>query len=87
LPFDGTLPKTQACDWGVDIAVNRPSTNLFWDCNPGFPSKSTLTVMVDGVTKVNDFETRASACGGAAPGNLWLSDESGDNDLSCPPLP
>lgn len=87
LPFDGTLPKTLACSWGADIAVNRPSTNLFLDCNPGFPSKSTLTVMVNGVTKANDFQVRSQACDGAPPGNLWLSDESGDNDLGCPAAP
>lgn len=76
LPVDGKmLLMSEVCVWGVDIAVEAlpEDSNVWWDCNPGTPSKSELVVSVNMVHISSVFVTRPDACGGNPPGNLWIS--------------
>lgn len=71
-PFDRELPQSNACMWGVEIAVVNGS-GQYWGCNAGTPSKSTLVTKVDGVQVTGTFVVHQWTCQGAGEGNLYLS--------------
>jgi len=75
-PYPIKLNSAEACNTadGIDIAVRTPVTMIWW-CGVGdnTPSKSQISVFVNGKLVIATFQIEAGACSGGPEGNLHLS--------------
>ena len=73
-PWSLPLTKSQACVWGVELAVQEKATAGGWyGCDPWMPALGVVKVAVNGKPVVAGYAPHPWTCGGKGLGNLFLA--------------